>query len=224
MDITQILLRLGLSLIVGLVIGFEREAHGRAAGFRTTTLTCVSSCMAMILSGMLFSECVSATWRPDPARLAAGILTGMGFLGGAAIIRQENVVRGVTTAAVLWFVSILGLIFGSGHILLGLLSSGIALFVLYVLPIVESQIKTDRYGVLSVTINDVHHYRTSLLLHDLEKLGVTVTELDFDYDIPSNEKIIKCFLKFKKQDHFEVTEKISSCLLAHPSVKHINWE
>ena len=117
LSITDILIRLGLALASGLIIGYERETHGRAAGFRTTILTCVASALAMIISQMLYidSADTSVTWRPDPARLAAGILTGMGFLGGAGIIRHDNVIRGVTTAAVLWFMTVLGLAFGSGQ-------------------------------------------------------------------------------------------------------------
>src|SRR5258708_3810423 len=88
-------LRLGLSLLIGLVLGFEREQHGRAAGIRTTMLVCVSAAIAMLLSQHLFiasSQGLSA-WRPDPARLAAGVLAGMGFLGAGVIMRQDNAIH-----------------------------------------------------------------------------------------------------------------------------------
>ncbi len=80
----DLFLRLGLALLAGSVIGFERESHGRAAGLRTTILVCVASAMAMILSESIFmaSNANSVlSWRSDPARLAAGVLTGMGFFG-----------------------------------------------------------------------------------------------------------------------------------------------
>src|SRR5690606_29104215 len=111
-----VLLRLGLAAMAGAIVGLERESHGRAAGLRTTMLVCVSAAVAMLVSHALFvaSTGPGISWRPDPARLAAGILTGMGFLGGGAIIREGNMVRGVTTAAALWFVTVLGLAFGSG--------------------------------------------------------------------------------------------------------------
>jgi putative Mg2+ transporter-C (MgtC) family protein len=121
---------LALSLVAGTIIGLERESHGRAAGLRTTILVCVAAAVAMILFQGFFDQCLATggTFRPDPARLATGILSGMGFLGAGAIIREGNVVRDVTTAAVLWFVTIFGL------------------------PKLEGLIQSDWYGVLTVTI------------------------------------------------------------------------
>src|SRR5690606_37945306 len=117
-----VLLRLGLAALGGAIIGLERESHGRAAGLRTTMLVCIGSAAAMLISERLLAAHTvpGSAWRPDPARLAAGILTGMGFLGAGAILREGNMVRGITTAAALWFVTILGLAFGSGEILIGL--------------------------------------------------------------------------------------------------------
>src|SRR6185369_4643436 len=114
LDAVDMVVRIGLAFLVGLVLGFERERHGRAAGMRTTMLVCVSSAIVMLFSQYLFLESSSATagWKPDPARLAAGVLAGMGFLGAGVIVRQENIIHGVTTAAVLWFSSILGLVLG----------------------------------------------------------------------------------------------------------------
>src|SRR3989338_1113510 len=102
------LTRIGFSLGAGLILGLERESHGRAAGLKTTVLACVASCLAMILSENFYLESAGAAgvFRPDRARLAAGILTGIGFLGAGAIIRQGTLVRGVTTAAVLWYITI----------------------------------------------------------------------------------------------------------------------
>src|SRR3954465_8156256 len=118
-------------MAAGLVLGLERESHGRAAGLKTTILACVASCLAMILSEDFYRESfnqAASMMRPDRARLAAGILTGIGFLGAGAIIRQGTLVHGVTTAAVLWYTTILGLAFGSGHIAIGVMGACIAVF------------------------------------------------------------------------------------------------
>src|SRR4249919_296017 len=92
-------LRLLMAFLAGAAIGWERESHGRPAGLRTTILACVASAVAMIISEVLFVESAAATatgsWRPDPARLGAGILTGIGFLGAGTILRHANFVRGV---------------------------------------------------------------------------------------------------------------------------------
>src|SRR5688572_10350944 len=119
----DILLRVALSFMAGAILGLERESHGRAAGLRTTALACVAACLAMILAQFFISDPMlkSANWKPDPGRLAAGVLTGIGFLGAGAIVREGVTVRGVTTAAVLWYVTILGLAFGSGHLALGMI-------------------------------------------------------------------------------------------------------
>src|SRR5258706_10958488 len=110
LSIYDILLRILVASTAGLVIGWERESHGRPAGLRTTILTCIAAALAMIVSETLFTESAVTTatssWRPDPARLGAGILTGIGFLGAGTILRHENMIRGVTTAATLWFVTV----------------------------------------------------------------------------------------------------------------------
>jgi putative Mg2+ transporter-C (MgtC) family protein len=145
-------LRLGLSVALGLILGFEREQRGRAAGMRTTMLVCVASAVVMMLSQHLFweSSLGGGGWHPDPARLAAGVLAGMGFLGAGVIIRQENTIHGVTTAAVLWFSAILGMAFGSGFLLLGFAGFCIVAMALFILPYAESRIPSDRYGHLVV--------------------------------------------------------------------------
>src|SRR5690348_1906955 len=100
---TDIAIRIGLATLAGMLVGIERESHGRAAGFRTTTIVCVAGALATIISEIAFSQtaATSSTWRPDPLRLAAGLMSGMGFLGAGTIVRNENIVRGVTTAATL---------------------------------------------------------------------------------------------------------------------------
>src|SRR5207248_2799015 len=112
---------------------------GRPAGLRTTILTCVAAAVAMVISEMIFVQSAAATstgnWRPDPARLGAGMLAGIGFLGAGTILRQANFVRGVTTAATLWFVTVLGMAFGGGQFVLGALGLALAIITLLVLPL-----------------------------------------------------------------------------------------
>src|SRR5438552_15628913 len=144
LSLWQMFLRLLLAFIAGFIVGWERESHGRPAGLRTNILACVASALAMVVSEVLFAQSAAATatgsWRPDPARLGAGILTGIGFLGAGTILRHANVIRGVTTAASLWFVTVLGLAFGSGQFALGFIGTGVALVTLFVLPPFEKHI------------------------------------------------------------------------------------
>src|SRR5436190_17172477 len=134
----EMLLRLAAAFAAGLVFGWERSSRGRPAGLRTTILAAVAAATAMIVSEKLFVESGSAVltgnWRPDPARLGAGVLTGIGFLGAGTIMRQEHIIRGVTTAACLWFVTVIGLAFGSGEFEVGAAALAIGLTTVFVLP------------------------------------------------------------------------------------------
>lgn len=111
----QILLRLVLALILGGLIGFEREQNNHAAGLRTNILVCLGACLLMLLSMYGFSAFVDEpNVRVDPARLAAAVITGIGFLGAGTILFTGRSITGLTTAASLWVVSAIGLAVGAG--------------------------------------------------------------------------------------------------------------
>lgn len=106
--------RLILAMIVGGLIGFEREIGNRPAGFRTHTLVCVGSTLVMLTSQFIFEE-YSGIVNLDPARLGAQVISGIGFLGAGTILKLGPRVRGLTTAASLWVVACLGLAIGAGY-------------------------------------------------------------------------------------------------------------
>ncbi|NQT07073.1 MAG: MgtC/SapB family protein [Candidatus Omnitrophica bacterium] len=110
----DIIIRIVLALFIGAIIGFERERHGRAAGLRTHMLVCTGSALIAMTSIYLAENYGSISQNCDPARVAAGIITGIGFLGAGTIIRSKTSVLGLTTAASLWAVSGLGLAVGIG--------------------------------------------------------------------------------------------------------------
>ncbi len=117
----EIALRLVCTLLAGAVIGLNRSEHGRAAGIRTAILVCLAACLAMLQVNLL----LPLAGRPpdsfvmnDLMRLPLGILSGMGFIGAGAIVRRDNFVVGVTTAATMWYLTVLGLCFGGGQIML----------------------------------------------------------------------------------------------------------
>ena len=111
----EITLRLVLALLLGGIVGFEREQANHAAGFRTNILVCVGACLMMLLSIYGFANFVHE-WnvRVDPARLAAAVITGVGFLGAGTIMFTGKKISGLTTAASLWVVAALGLAVGAG--------------------------------------------------------------------------------------------------------------
>jgi putative Mg2+ transporter-C (MgtC) family protein len=112
------LARLGLAAVLGGAIGIERELRDREAGFRTHMLVCVGSALFTIVSAYGFREFLTGgdqVIRADPTRIAAQIVTGIGFLGAGAIIRQGLTIRGLTTAATLWVSAAIGIAAGAGY-------------------------------------------------------------------------------------------------------------
>ena len=146
----QVLFRLILATILGGVVGFERERQEKAAGFRTHILVCVGSCLIMLTSMHMFDVYKGAT-ALDPARIAAGVVTGVGFLGAGTIIRFGASIRGLTTAASLWAIAGIGLAVGSGFYWAAAITSAIILTCLYLLTKVEAKMSRKYvYGTLIV--------------------------------------------------------------------------
>jgi putative Mg2+ transporter-C (MgtC) family protein len=130
----DIVLRLALAMVAGAVIGFNREERSQAAGLRTTVLVCLAACLAMVLANELLDiggKDASKFAQIDPLRLPLGILSGIGFIGAGAIIRHGDVVVGVTTAATIWFMTVVGLCFGAGQLGLGAATTALAFILLW---------------------------------------------------------------------------------------------
>jgi putative Mg2+ transporter-C (MgtC) family protein len=135
----EALLRLALAAALGGAVGIERELREREAGFRTHLLVALGSALFTIVSAYGFHEFLSSgasVVRADPTRIAAQIVTGIGFLGAGAIIRQGLSIRGLTTAATLWVVAAIGLAVGAGYYSGALITTAIVLLALWPLRIV----------------------------------------------------------------------------------------
>lgn len=150
------LIQIGLSLGLGGAIGLEREARGRAAGLRTMMLVCLGSTLVMIVSGSMAQPGSAAhdpaVIRVDPARIAAGVVTGIGFLGAGVVVRLGDLIRGVTTAASIWLAAVLGIAIGAGHYTLAIASTGAALIVLWLFQFFERFVPTPLYRRVRVTV------------------------------------------------------------------------
>ncbi len=133
----EIFIRLVLSLILGGLVGLERQIHRRTAGLRTHILVCLGSCLIMLTSIYIF-DIFKDKVPLDPARIAAGVITGIGFLGAGAIIRSGEAVKGLTTAASLWVVAGIGLAVGCGFFNAALCTAVLALITLLLLGYIES--------------------------------------------------------------------------------------
>lgn len=146
--------RLLLAILLGGAIGLERESRGRPAGLRTHILVCLGATIIMIASTRMgeLTQALSPASRiqVDPGRIAAGIVTGIGFLGAGAIIRIGDLVRGLTTAGCIWFVAALGITIGQGLYALAIVSTLLALIVLLALTQVERRIQPIVYRAVVV--------------------------------------------------------------------------
>jgi putative Mg2+ transporter-C (MgtC) family protein len=150
---TDIALRLVLTILAGLMLGYNRGEHGKAAGMRTTVLVCLAASVAMMQVNVLLplaGRTPDSFVMNDLMRLPLGILTGVGFIGGGAILRRGSLVVGVTTAATLWLGTVIGLCIGGGQIALGLAATVLGLFALWTLKWVESALRQESYARLSV--------------------------------------------------------------------------
>jgi len=190
----SILIKLGLAALAGGLVGLERETHGRPAGMRTNILVSVGACTMTIISeafclkyGIYGGE---TTLRLDPSRVAAQIVTGIGFLGAGVIIKEGATVRGLTTAASLWAVAGLGMAFGMGHFVLGGFSTVFIVGSLLFIKKLDPHIKKDRYLTVTVTARN----RDSLyeeLNALIDEQGYKIADISSQMDIQEDEIFFK---------------------------------
>jgi putative Mg2+ transporter-C (MgtC) family protein len=148
--LSEYVMRLVVALLIGGAIGLEREFKGKPAGMRTNMLICVGSCLVMIIS---IEIARTAARIADPGRIAAQVVTGIGFLGAGTIIRSRFHIVGLTTAATIWALSALGLAIGAGYILLSVIVAFLITVTLVFIGFIEGKLEMKRsYHVVQVAI------------------------------------------------------------------------
>ena len=150
----SIAMRLLCAMLVGLVIGTEREYTHRPAGMRTHILVALGACAVMITGQLIFVQYRPYGASPDPARLAAQVITGVGFLGAGTILREGSNVKGLTTAASLWSVACLGIAAGGGYYMIALVGMVFIFITLTLFEAIQNKLvrqKTVRDYALEVT-------------------------------------------------------------------------
>ena len=154
MSFGEIALKLITSIMMGGIIGLERESINRAAGIRTHILVCVGSTLTMLVSIYIFQQFKGMTGI-DPGRIAAQVISGIGFLGAGTIIREGVTVKGLTTAASLWTVAAIGLAIGSGFYLAAILVTFLTIVTLISFSKIENYIVQRQYlERISLIIDD----------------------------------------------------------------------
>ena len=184
-------LRLGIAVILGGVIGFERGQHHQVAGFRTHILICVGSCLIMEVGLILAGPDAHSG---DPARLAAQIVSGIGFLGAGAIIRFGTDVHGLTTAASVWTVSAIGLTIGAGLYVLAIACTLIMFFVLRVLAPISHRIAPKVVlHILTMRGKNIHT-RMDEVRSLVGKIGLSIEKVSMEFDRNTRICTIRCQL------------------------------
>ncbi len=216
-----ILSRLLLASLLSGLIGIEREVHGRAAGFRTHLLVGIGACLMMIVSEYFFTKYGelgnNTAVRMDPARVAAQIVTGIGFLGAGVIIKSGQVVRGLTTAVCLWVVAGIGMAIGSGLYLAAMIVTLVALFHLLFLKQIERIIKKDRFYTLVIYCSKTEEIQDNLK-NVLDEGKMRIVNLGIEKDASLKECRYEYTLSARKVCDHEV---FVGALSQIPAVKKI---
>jgi len=189
--------RMLIAALLGAMIGLERDVHGRSAGLRTHLLVGLGSAVFMIISEIVSKSSVpnieGIKTVTDPARIAAQVVTGIGFLGAGTIIKEGITVRGLTTAACLWITASIGLAAGSGEYLIAITATSISLVCLISLYYFERSYTKDSYRILTVTTNINEEPSTVTEAVNSKMVQVVYIELDRNYE--NNQTTIRLHVK-----------------------------
>jgi putative Mg2+ transporter-C (MgtC) family protein len=217
--------KLALAAVVGGAIGFEREAHGQAAGLRTNILICVGACLMMQLSlnmETLYRHLPGATSvvRLDPARIASYAIASMGFLGAGAIITGKGSVRGLTTAAGMWLVTGIGLAIGADFLAPSLFAALISLICLYGMRRIKFLFNRDTYTILFMKFQGLNDH-IEQVKQVLEEHGFNISFTAFRREIHANVSSYRMHLSSKDNipwDH--LVEEIAKT----PDLLEFEWQ
>ncbi len=200
MEWWEIVLRLVLAVVLSGIIGFERELHGRPAGLRTHILVCVGAALVMLISIDGFGG------SGDPARLAAQVVSGIGFLGAGAILRDGGDIKGITTAATLWIVGMIGLACGNGYYIGAIVATAICVILILILRPVERKIN-NRSHKLTIVYDDKTPALAKIVeIFDREE--ITISNLDVESIVFEGKKALRLHINLYKTTRIEVLNKL----------------
>jgi putative Mg2+ transporter-C (MgtC) family protein len=219
----DVALRLGCACIASILLGYNRSERGKSAGLRTTLLVCLAATVAMLQVNFL----LTLSGRPhdsfvmnDLMRLPLGILTGVGFIGGGAILRRESLVVGVTTAATLWYVTVIGLCFGGGQILLGGVATVLGLLGLRGLRWFEDAMRQERSVRLRLELGD-NAPSEETICQRLRDAGFKIVGRDVSW---SNQRCSMSFdLRETTYPDVITTPAVVRDLLREQGVEKVHW-
>jgi putative Mg2+ transporter-C (MgtC) family protein len=216
----EMLLRMGMSVILGAAVGYERERTGRPAGLRTHLLVSLASATFMLVSTQFVyyqHYAKDDLITVDTSRIAASVVTGVGFLGAGAILRTGISIQGLTTAASLWLVAAVGLAAGGGMFVEAVIAAVITLFSLVILRRVEGKQWRLLQRRVTILLEDSSVSGRSVVEH-LHTMGATVTDIDYDRNVKTNRSRLYLDVRLQNQ---QLLERILTSLETLPSVRRV---
>ncbi len=222
----DIALRLFLAALSAGVIGFDRDERGHSAGLRTNLLVGLAACFAMLQANWL----INSNGKPadsfvtmDVMRLPLGILSGIGFIGAGAILRRGELALGVTTAATLWFVTVMGLCYGGGQIGLGLAAFALGFAILAGLKRIELHIQRQHTATLRISVpaDGMNQEEIASLL---TRAGISLTDPSFSYEgLPSESKVFGWTLKWRGAYEDSIPPRAIQELAARAGIRRLEF-
>ena len=196
---TTHLLNLAMATLLSGIIGLERGFHGRAAGIRTNVLVGIGACLFTILSALIASSGQVVTGSgigiPDPGRIAAQIVTGIGFLGAGAIVKSGINIRGLTTASSMWIVAGIGMACGAGYIAIAATATLLSLLVLTLVSFSENFLPSHSYRSIKIQLGS---QKTAQDVISAIKTVARVQSVSFDYNTLKNDYFIVVNIRLLK--------------------------
>jgi putative Mg2+ transporter-C (MgtC) family protein len=198
-------LRLLLTFVAGFALGLDRSIHGHPAGTRTTLLVALAACLAMLLANALMmtvGKAPDSFISLDVMRLPLGVLTGVGFIGGGAILKRGDSVVGLTTAATLWFVTVMGLCFGAGQLALGVVGAALGIVVLRVLKYAELRLSLARPVELTIAWRE-GDFNLNAAVATIGSAGLRLRKLDLRHNVSERVEELRCIVERRgsPEDH-----------------------
>jgi putative Mg2+ transporter-C (MgtC) family protein len=216
---TEALIRLLVAAVLGGAIGLERELRDHEAGFRTHLIVSLGACVFTLVSAYAWTDWTFSTASGivfDPTRIAAQIVTGIGFLGAGAIIVRGISVRGLTTAATLWVVAAIGMAAGTGYYVVAVGAAALVLVSLGPLKLVSSRLVSRvRPEEAELGIRLAPEGEATRVLDAIEKLGGQISHVEF-----GDERTIDVVLRAsRRSESARVAEKVNEL----DDVEHVQW-
>jgi putative Mg2+ transporter-C (MgtC) family protein len=222
----DIAIRLVLTIAAGALLGANRSRNGHPAGLRTVLLVTLAASIAMIQMNLLLAasgKTSSSFAVMDVMRLPLGILTGVGFIGAGAIVRKGDMVLGVTTAATLWFATVVGLCLGGGQLILGSISAILGYLILGALRWLERRFEQYQPATL-ILVTSGHPLSPEHLRARLEAVRFRIKTISVELSPVEEKQEIRCEVRWPSEDRAADLPGILRELERTPGLVHLAWQ